>query len=533
MSKRNKIIIFISLLITILFGIFLISRYLKNTNRETKFISLILEIDSVISSGYYNQAVELISSASKYTNSSLNYKRLLKRVFNLEDYINLEIVAGTAYEKYPADELILSIYIFALLKNGKSNVAVSILHNLDKETVQESLLIEAVIKNDSIYDGDNFLYTGANEKNVYLYKKLYDLTDNKKFLIDAALLYLENGDYKLAGNLLDGIASGNLVYRKLLFFIKYDIGNLDSALEMLDLFDCGFNIEEIKLLRIDIYIRQELYKKAQIAILEFLELYPDYSWTSYYNFIHLDFNQDISKTESIIEKGLGLYSDNKRLVLIIMDYYLKNNHYKDAVSLVRKYINMNESDAELDIILKQLEGYNNPEYLINRVRDLVNQNPQNSNASRYLAWNIFENNDMQNLQRFLNQSEKEGQAGWISFFRALIHVENEEYSTAIEKFKSSYNLENQWEILYNLAVIFEYAHNYQDAVDYYQRADNSFANITVNLKTKSILRTSLASLLYDIEDYELSYREVKNALDLDIYNLKANLLLKKLNSVKF
>ena len=79
---------------------------------------------------------------------------------------------------------------------------------------------------------------------------------NKKFLLDAVLLYLEKGDFELADTLLAGIVSEKFEYRKLLFLIKYDSGKLDSALELLDIFDCGFSIQEIKLLRIDIYIRQ-------------------------------------------------------------------------------------------------------------------------------------------------------------------------------------------------------------------------------------------------------------------------------------
>ena len=61
-------------------------------------------------------------------------------------------------------------------------------------------------------------------------------------LVNQGKDYLENGNIKLADTLLEEIVSDNLEYQKLQFFIKYDSGKFDKALEILDLFDCGFSI---------------------------------------------------------------------------------------------------------------------------------------------------------------------------------------------------------------------------------------------------------------------------------------------------
>ena len=275
MSTGSKVIIFVFLLIITISGIYLILRYLKNNRQETNFVNLIVEIDSFIASGYYNQADELIFSASKSANTPLNYKRLLKRALEVRGYKNLETIAQIAYQKYPKEDLILSVYIFVLLRNGKSEMAASILLNRDNQLVPESLYIETNIKNKDYYEGDNFLYRGLDEKSVSIYRKLYKITDDRKFLLDAVLVYLEQGEFKLADKILEEIVSDDLEYRKLQFLIKYDSGEFDIALERLDIFDCSFSIQEILLLRIDIRIRQGLFKKAKIAIAEFLDLYPD------------------------------------------------------------------------------------------------------------------------------------------------------------------------------------------------------------------------------------------------------------------
>lgn len=531
MSTGNKIIIFILAIIITVSGIYLILRYLKNTGQDSNFNNLIVEIDSFIYSGYYNQADELIYIASKSADSPLQYKRLLKRAFEIRDYKNLEIISKTAYQKYPEDELILSVYIFVLLKSAKSEVAASILLNQDKQLVQESLYIETNIKNESYHEDVNFLYQGIDEKSVLLYRKLFKITNNRKFLLDAVLLCLEHGEFELADSILEEIVSDDLEYIKLRFLIKYDSGKLDIASEMLDLIDFGFSIQEIKLLRIDIQIRQEKYKKAQIALTEFIELYSNYSWIPYYNLIWLNSVEINSKIDTAIEECLKVFPDNRQLMLIIMKYYLEQNKDNAAISILENYLNNNESDNELEIILRELKGVNNPEYFINSVRGLVNQDPKNINASRYLAWNMFENNDIPGLQQFLNQAERAGNSGWISFFRALISAGNGKYNSALEHFKFSYESETLWESLYNLAVISEYKNDYQDAIEYYQKSENSLTNTEENMITKSMIRTELASLLYNLEDYEHSYRELKNALDQDKNNLKAWLLLNKLESM--
>ena len=364
-----------------------------------------------------------------------------------------------------------------------------------------------------------------------MYRKLYKLTNNNKFLLNAVLVSLENGEFESADTIFSEEVSCSSQYRNLQFFIKYDSGKYDKALEMLDIYDCGFSIRELQLLRIDIQIRQGFYKKAQTSIREFLDIYPDYSWIPYYNYIWLNTVNAVYQDNAIVEKGIKLYPNNKKMMLMIMDYYKKHEMNKKAIDILEDYISMNKRDNELDIILKDLKGTKDPKYMVNILRDFVNQNPENISVSRYLAWNIFLNNDIQHLQKFLNQIE--GTDGWIKFFQALISVYNGELTIAIEEFHSSYEVDPQWEILYNLAVISEYTNNYQNAIEYYQNAENSLANTKENKIIKSIIRTELALLFYKIKDYDNTYREVRNALDLDTDNLKANLLLKKLGSVTF
>ena len=61
MSTGNKVIIFVLVIIITIFGIFLILSYLKNTKMETNFNNLIVEIDSLIFSGYLDFSIIFFS----------------------------------------------------------------------------------------------------------------------------------------------------------------------------------------------------------------------------------------------------------------------------------------------------------------------------------------------------------------------------------------------------------------------------------------------------------------------------------------
>ncbi len=530
MTFRNKVIIIVVIIIIISLIIFSLIYY-KNISQKAEFSNMIIEIDTLIDLNLVNKADELLFRACKFAVIPVQYKRLLKRALILKGSDNLENISLIAYKKYPEDELILSTYMYILLNTGKIDAASSILLSQEKKLLPESLIIETNIKTKNYHDSNNLLYQGITDKSISLYRKLYKLTNNNKFLLNAVLLSLENGEFESADTIFSEEVSCSSQYRNLQFLIKYDSGKYDKALEMLDIYDCGFSIRELLLLRIDIQIRQGFYKKAQTSIKEFLDIYPDYSWIPYYNYIWLNTVDAVYLDIAIVEKGIKIYPNNKKMMLMIMHYYEKHEMNEKAIDILEDYILMNKKDNELDIILKELKGTKDPKYMLNILRDFVNQNPENISASRYLAWNIFLNNDIQHLQEFLNQIE--GAPGWIKFFQALISVYNGEITIAIEEFHSSYEVDPQWETLYNLAVISEYTNNYQNAIEYYQNAENSLANTKENKIIKSIIRTELAFLFYKIKDYDNTYREVRNALDLDIDNLKANLLLKKLESVTF
>jgi len=149
------------------------------------------------------------------------------------------------------------------------------------------------------------------------------------------------------------------------------------------------------------------------------------------------------------------------------------------------------------------------------------------NAAKYLSWKMFENGKFNNLDNFL-QIEKNNYS-WVLFFKAIVACSQEDYNKSIDLLQSAYVLEGKWEYLYNMGVLFEYTNQYQNAIQYYQNAENLLDN-TMYLETKSLIRTTLAELMYNMKNYNSAYREINIALDMDPHNLKANLLLKKLES---
>ena len=87
---------------------------------------------------------------------------------------------------------------------------------------------------------------------------------------------------------------------------------------------------------------------------------------------------------------------------------MKENKFEEKVKIIYLKNAVDKATRLIHFGIKELEGINNPEYIVNIIRNLVNQNPENISASRYLAWNIFVNDDIAHLKHFLDQVEKEG-----------------------------------------------------------------------------------------------------------------------------
>ena len=521
-------VVFILVLITYLFVLIFFNNY-----NDKKFVNILRNVDTLILDNSFIKAEELLITAIENVNSPLDYKILLKRTYQLQNLIMLTEISEKAYQKYPKDEQILEIYIYSLLKSRNIDNAQNVINNLQKLVLSENLILETTIKSGVYTSDDNIFYQGLNENNISVFNKLYQITKNKNFLINSVLLNLENGNYQQAEIIVSDIDTETVENKQLLLLTKYENGKYKEVLDLLMVYDFGYSPEEIFLIRVDIGIKMELYEEVLINITEFIRFYPDYSVLPYINLIYLDTFLIIPILKDYIKLGIQYYPDNRALNLILIEHYILSKNETIAIDLVKKYLKYNIEDIEFEIILKQLNGTANPEKFINNIYELVNITSDNSKNSRYLAWSLFENRNFIKLEDFLLTKENNFDNSWNYFFKALLSVTKDDYSLSLKHFHSAFSLEGNWETLFNMGILSEYMNDYTKAIEFYQSSENMLMFIPENITTKSFIRTTLASMFFKMNDYDKASRELRNALDLDDSNLKAHLLLKKLESTNY
>jgi len=526
MNLKTKIVIIsVTAIIVLLFFSILV---LKSKEIKDKNFDLFVEnIDSNWNKYSSLEIVDFLVSGEDLVNSSSDYKRLLKRIYSTGNWNYLSSLSEKAYLKYSKDEQIFAIYIQSLLLSNNPEKANNILLKDKNNIISDNFQLQAAIGSDIIISDDNIFYKVLKEKSTTLFEKLFEITLNEYFLIDAGLIYLEQGDYEKADYILSSLNNSNTDFKRLLLFTKYYNSKYKEVDKLLLKYDFNFSIEELNLFRIDTSLKQNLYRHALELNLQFLNLYPNYSVNPYINLILLSYYIDVPDVISVINSSITLFKNDKNLLFIIAKYLEENNRVESSISLLENYLLNNTNDKEIEIILKELKGTENPENFINNVRNFVNLNPEDMNAAKYLSWKMFENGKFNNLDNFL-QIEKNNYS-WVLFFKAIVACSQGDYNKSIDLLQSAYVLEGKWEYLYNLGVLFENTNQYQNAIQHYQNAENLLDN-TMYLETKSLIRTTLAELMYNMKNYNSAYRELNIALDMNPHNLKANLLLKKLES---
>jgi hypothetical protein len=530
MSLRNKVLFFsvsFCMFILIFTAIFIF----YNNNKQKEFISLINSIDNSLIED--TDSTELFYKAVNAASNQSQFKMILKRLVQSENITILNDILKISYKKYPKDPEILNVYLYTLTKLNLNNEINYILSKVDTSSIHENIYLEALLSTDKPVPPDSKLYGGLGKSNIALYKNLYTRTKNSNFLINAGLLYLEKNDLINANTTLRSIDKNSLLLSKLLLITEYKNKNYDTVLEMLSLNDFGFSIEELQLFQIDIQVQKNLYGKAINSLISFINIHPEYSENIYNNLIWLNSFEPQYNIETYIDNSNSFFPLNQELILSIAAYYKKYNREKDALVLIKRYLLSVPEDLKVEIIYRQFLGINNPDSIVNNTRKLVNLDPLSPKSVNYLLWYLYTNNNINYLESFLTDISSSENNSNILFYEGLINANRSNFTLATEKLESSYVLKNNWETLYNLAVISELNKEFNSAIEYYQRSENSISDLQNNYSTKSLIRTSLASLFYQIGDSMKAIRELNIAIDQNPENLKAILLLKKLESTLY
>ncbi len=461
-------------------------------------------------------------------------KRIYSYCMRTGNFALLESLIERYIDKYRDDNEIASLYLFSLIRNGKYNTALKFSNKSRDSSAVDSLKFEAYLLSGKDLSGEELpsgaesrvFFDAVNRKDETAYETLAENTGDYGFLIDAALLLLNSDRPSKAFSLLKNIPPSFKNRNVLLFRSAMESGNAGEALKLLESYDLGFGIADMKLYRADIFNALKQYGRSKKDYVDFIDLYPDYSWIPYADLAWIGIREKDKNLYSAVKRGIEYFHSDERFSSNLTDYQIFIGKKREAADYIESYC----SDVpELKLVEYTLRGSMEPAMAIARIQEILLRNPENSQVGRYYCWFLFESGNIPLLEDYIAERKSKGELRpWEKFFEALIYAVNGKLDEAEDLLTESYNASGYWEILFDLAKVYQHERDYLKSVEFFQKAENSID--MADTAKRSVVRAELAGVLYEAGRTARAVKEAEYALKLDKNNIQALLLLKKLES---
>lgn len=515
---RKKIIIIVAIIV--LCGTAAVSFYFYRLNIsrkvliDTYFETLEESLNNGDTASFRNSLKKVIASKILLPDA----KHLLNLVFTFgeqsDDFNLLERTAKRYVDRYPKDSEVYALYVYALIRNGKSKTALQVIESSDFKDEFKSLQEEAQL-----------LHGNGLESSDYLkFTQLAKQTGNFGFYADAALIAIADSHPESAYTFVKNLPEKYSKRKNLLFHAAFESGRYEEALNLLDTYDFGFSIEDIQMLRSELLINTYDYQNAKETLVRLINNNPNYSLYAYINLAWLGKKLNDPDVKSVLDKGIEPFGAE----YLFAESYVSFNVYfgftDHAADFIKKY---GTGYPVLKLMFLTLNGAVEPDRLIAGMQELLLQNPEDSHIGRYYCMFLFKTGNQSLLADYLDHiEEKRELSDWEKFYKGLLLGREEEYTESIALLKEVYQTEKSWEVLYDLGILYKIKKDYLKSIEMFQNCERD----DVTDKEKSMIRTSLAEVLAISGNKKRAVKELNYALGLDNTNIRAVLLLNKLES---
>ncbi len=534
MAKKVSVILLILFVFSVI--VFFAFKVVSSQNLKKKnFHGIIFSVDRSMKIHAYKEALVKLRKISMAEMDLSETKSYLKRVYFLckmqNDYTFFTEKALDAVKKYPHDAAIQTLYFFGLLKTGSYKKGFKFSLENKKNKLLNPLRMELFLSSDTKLPLKNTDLSSPllslDSRMSYVYDEAAQVTKNKGFKFDEALIFLENGMPKAASAILKSLPVTYSHRNILLFYSEYETGNFTGALHLLNTYDLGFSVETFLLFKNDLLMNLKEYEQAEENYREFVTLYPRVSWIPYANLAWIASRKNSTKEVPLVLKGMTFFPENSDLLYSIVDYLVSIRAFTDAERLIHRYGN---DDPVLTIVALHLKGTVEPGLLIAKLQELVSRENVSAQIKKYYCWFLVKTGNIALLKVYLHNEKQYGkEAPWLSFFEALVKVDAHSFNEAEDLFKTLLTREKDWTIVFDSALTAYYDGNYKKAVEIFQSAENAVPDEQVHAQNeKSFIRTYIALSLEKLGNKRLAIRELHYALSLDKNNMRAVLELDKL-----
>ncbi|HUZ18645.1 MAG TPA: tetratricopeptide repeat protein [Spirochaetia bacterium] len=532
-------------------AIFLGLRIHETAFRQATLSGLLSDADRAISGGFYPRASQDLQKAMQSATTREAWLSIAKRGLQIAhgsgNYDLLRAIGREATKDLPGSQELWAIRVLAELRTGRYASARQIAGSRLSDPRFESLKTEALLRAYPGLDAAGLSLSGGERQVIEtiasrdpgLFEALARQLGNQDLLFDASLLYAWKGEMDQAYSVLVGLQSQEHPIAGML--LSYDADHLDSALGYYSSMTESQRTPQTQLLADDILAAQERYDDAASGYQAFVKADPTFAWTPYADLAWLAASGKsklVTTTQAVdaLKPALAAFPKQPEIVLSYAWLAGESGDTSRAESALEAYLKNDPGSLDVNLLHAELSGGSgNPESLRAALWQLYYgaAAADRARVARYLGWYLFGLHDFGGLRQIFKMSSNDQGDEWLSFYQGVYDGLNKEYASGITQFQRAFAIEARWQTLYNMGILELKDQSAQAAESDFQKADSALIQAD-QTKTKSperaLVHVGLAQALVMDGNTEGAKRELLYALDMDPGNIRAELLLQKLDS---
>ncbi len=540
-SKLKRTAAIVSATVIFLVLCILAIQYSAAKRRSDLFRSAIAEIDSNLLFRRYPEAQEQIGEFLPLARNKRETLRLLKRGFqiakNMDKIRWFDTLAQESFKRFPRERDILYIASYSSIRKGNIERAVELMRGLRDDGLS-LLQAEAALRlgDRSLLPsyGERHLLTLLDSDDPAAFEKLGRKEGDKRLLVDAALLYLSEGDFEKALMIARDQRS-DTDHDAFYASVSYDAGDFEEAAGRLKRYlfshkespELTLFLADIQLLSGAIGEAQRNYRMLlndQNSDLQSRALL-NYAWI-------LGSEGKRGAALTLLRHGYKRFSSDTRIGMELAKAYIDADE-KAAIEILRSLIERNPENLDLIFLLFHLDT-DRPDpksYRLNLWRTFT-ANPTDERLCRYLTWYLLGLGDDTGVQLALSTYQRAGgyqNRPWFQHTWGLAKALEGDYELALAYIDKSLGLSEDSGVLYNRAVMQIQALNLKAAEnDLWHALDRSRSGSDGG-RLDGVIRSRIGEIMFLRGNHRAAVRELRYALEIDPYNFRALMLLQELN----
>jgi tetratricopeptide (TPR) repeat protein len=528
-------------------ALFLILRRPSATDAELQ--TVLKEVDAAIAGGYMTTARDTLAAVNATPTTETGQIRLLKRSFQVSmgagDFSLLADMAGRALARYWRSPRIRAIAAYGSLRAGRLSEAERILaRNVGPGPVADSLKGEALLRRGA-------RWPAPSDDLVREILSLQDSTDpvvfagaalragEKRLALDAALLAMQQGSTAAAVRLV-GSDLEDARFDEPAGLILYDAGNFAGAAARMErLSSVRPGIPGLGLQIADIKAAGGDNAAAEAWLIRALPLEPAISWTPFADLALFAMRRgETALAARRLEDGLAFFPHSRELRLLQARIDASAGNIQAAETLLASLLAERPSDGEAALLLLALQGPEmSPEASRARLWKLFDLVPSDPAVFDALASMLIAARDWEGMRIALRQYEASG--GQLDarhlLFQGLAAAMSGDDAAALAALRRSDLLAKDGTARFDLALVMLRRGAARDAL---AELDAAAAEVQASALpgdpgTKSALSRieTLRGAAHLLDgDTPGAGSALSRALSLDSHNLRAGLLMRKLEA---